>query len=395
MKAISHYCRGESHLASGKPCQDCATAVVVDEGCAMAIVSDGHGGDRYFRSDVGSRRLVDITQKAVTAFAHDGGDLEPYRFFTSEEAKESNDFVPEEVNRRLRWLFSSIIAQWNEAISAHAVSTPLNEWELEHVDQKYREEFLKGDTLEKIYGCTLMCYLQTSSFWLAFQIGDGKLLTLTSSPNSPLTSPTSPEQLTSSPINILTFSQPVPWDDRCFLNKTTSICDSAALEEFRYCFCNDGTFPLAAFLGSDGIDDTYGDGPMLENFYTTIYKLIATKGELATLRQLKSALPLISKRGSKDDMSVALVYDERKLPETLTALTRFQLNRTIADYDAIEERIASLNEKIAQLQPLSDESSRINLQYARRDLSKAIIRKRRLAGLKGSLTAYLNRLTKQ
>ncbi len=375
MQALSHYCRGESHLASGKPCQDCATAVVVDDGCALAVVSDGHGGERYFRSDEGSKLLVDITTKAVTAFANDGGGPEPYRFFTSSEVKDSNDFVPEVVNNRLRWLFSSIIAQWNEAISSHAAVTPLTDWEIEHVDEKYRQEFLQGDTLEKIYGCTLMCYLQAPGYWLAFQIGDGKLLTL------------------SEKDGMLAWDQPVPWDDRCFLNKTTSICDSAALDEFRYCFCNDGSFPLAAFLGSDGIDDTYGDGPLLENFYANLYKLIATKGPEVTLRELRRDLPLISKHGSKDDMSVAVVFDESHLQETLMAITRLQLSRAIADYDTEVQRIAALNEKIAALGPLTDEPSRINLEYARRDLAKALARKRRLAGRKGSLTAYLNRLT--
>ena len=30
------------------------------------------------------------------------------------------------------------------------------------------------------------------------------------------------------------WHEPIPWDEKCFLNKTTSLCDSSAIDEFRY-----------------------------------------------------------------------------------------------------------------------------------------------------------------
>ncbi|WP_338137388.1 protein phosphatase 2C domain-containing protein [Phocaeicola vulgatus] len=52
MDSIYSFCEGESHRLCNKPCQDYAYADS-SEGLSMAIVSDGHGGERYFRSDIG------------------------------------------------------------------------------------------------------------------------------------------------------------------------------------------------------------------------------------------------------------------------------------------------------------------------------------------------------
>lgn len=64
-----------------------------------------------------------------------------------------------------------------------------------------------GYKLEKIYGCTLMAYVRTNKYWFAFHLGDGKMISFDEEAQ---------------------WKEPVLWDDRCFLNKTTSICDADA-----------------------------------------------------------------------------------------------------------------------------------------------------------------------
>lgn len=71
-----------------------------------------------------------------------------------------------------------------------------------------------------------MCYVATKSYWFAFHIGDGKCIAYDIEGN---------------------WYEPIPWDDRCFLNKTTSLCDSIALDEFRYCYSGTGQLPIAIF----------------------------------------------------------------------------------------------------------------------------------------------------
>jgi len=351
MDSIFHFCRGFSHISTDKPCQDCAYAES-DGSSSMAIVSDGHGGDRYFRSDVGSKLLVEITAEAIRQFMKLGGGYGGMRLTTSNDNSES---VPGlgVVDNKLRWLFSSIIAQWNEAIERHAEETPLSEWELTHVDEKYRKEFLSAKSHEKTYGCTLMAFFRTSTYWVGFQIGDGKLLTLNMVDGEPV------------------FAQPVPWDDKCFLNKTTSICDSNALDEFRYCYCSDKSFPTAVFLGSDGLDDTYGDGELLENFYMNVMLEIA-KGKDKALKALVSDLPEISKRGSKDDMSVAIIYDPTTAVDIAVQLLSYQMNRNIKKRESLDSKIADLEALIEKAgSEIGSESQRIELEYKKKDLAKA------------------------
>ena len=363
MNSIYSYCKGESHILSEKPCQDYAYAASSDT-LSMAIVSDGHGGERYFRSDHGSHLLVDITKESVRSFVETIAEQkecifeeQPFTQYIKETATDSQ--VNSKAHKMLMWLFSSIISQWNATIAKHAIENDLTEWELSHVDEKYREEFLKKRydpeaTFEKTYGCTLMAYVQTPNYWFAFQIGDGKLVRMNI-------------------INELLYcDQPVPWDNKCFLNKTTSICDSNALEEFRYCYQGDGIFPTAMFLGSDGMDDSYGDGERLYVFYANLFKQIAKSGKQEAYNVLKRSLPKISKIASKDDMSVACVYDDSNLEHDFYTMCNYQRELLNKERAKLLEDGRILKEKIDSFGPYEtlEESARIDLHYVQKKQEK-------------------------
>lgn len=363
MNSIYSFCKGESHILSEKPCQDYAYAESSDT-ISMAIVSDGHGGERYFRSDVGSHTLVDITKESVRSFVKTIGELkesifeeQPFTQYKKETATDSQ--VNSKAHKMLTWLFSSIISQWNVAISKHATENDLTEWEMSHVEEKHREEFVqkRNDpeaTFEKTYGCTLMAYVQTPTYWFAFHIGDGKLVRM-------------------SIVNeVLHCDQPVPWDSRCFLNKTTSICDTDALEEFRYCYQGNGNFPTAMFLGSDGLDDSYGDGEQLYNFYANVFKQIVKSGKEEACNVLGRTLPKISKIASKDDMSVACVYDDSNLTHDFYAMCNYQRGLLDQERTRLLDETSRLEQKIESFDPEKelDESAKINLLYAQKDQEK-------------------------
>lgn len=363
MNSIYSFCKGESHILSDKPCQDCAYAASSDT-ISVAIVSDGHGGERYFRSDCGSRLLVDITKQSVHSFVETIAeqkefifDNQPLTQYIKETATDSQ--VNSKTHKMLTWLFSSIISQWNVAIANHAVEHDLTEWEMLHVEEKYRKEFInkRNDpkaTFEKTYGCTLMAYVQTPTYWFAFHIGDGKIVRM------------------SIVDEVLHCDQPVPWDNRCFLNKTTSICDTNALEEFRYCYQGDGHFPTAMFLGSDGLDDSYGDGEQLYNFYANLFKQVAKSGKEEANNVLKRSLPKISKIASKDDMSVACIYDDSELEHDFYVMCQYQRELLVNERDRLLEEICNLGHKIESYgaEDSLDENAKIKLRYAQKDQEK-------------------------
>lgn len=395
MNCIEHHCQGESHKSTEKPCQDYAYAES-NENLSMAIVCDGHGGERYFRSQFGSEFATEITKEAIRAFVENMADST----FTGQEKKsvfDGADFteysaaiatdqqVASKAHKSLMWLFSSIISQWNAKVAQHAREVDLTDWELEHVEQKYKDEFLakretEDATFEKTYGCTLMAYVQTPDYWFAFHLGDGKCVSMRVVDDN------------------LVCGQPIPWDEKCFLNKTTSLCDSNALDEFRYCYQGNGKFPLAMFLGSDGMDDSYGDGDNLDNFYIQLFKVIIRNGNDKAKKELIKSLPIISKLGSKDDMSVASIYDDTNLSETFFRLIKYQKNKIDEQLNAVEDKILQLEQKIngAGDPEKLDRSQQINLEYARKDLEKAKDKASKLEykrrSVKGEETKYRNRL---
>lgn len=69
MESINHTCIGASHIAENKVCQDYSISINLDGLCA-AVVSDGHGGKRYFRSDVGSETACKITIDKLKSLLH-------------------------------------------------------------------------------------------------------------------------------------------------------------------------------------------------------------------------------------------------------------------------------------------------------------------------------------
>lgn len=100
---------------------------------------------------------------------------------------------------------------------------------------------------------------------------------------------------------------------KCFLNATTSICDSDALNRFRSFFSE--KLPVAVFVGSDGIDDCFSTEEQLNNLYKTVLYSFASSDFDSAVTDLSDYLPRLSAKGSGDDVSIAAVLDLDKIGE--------------------------------------------------------------------------------
>lgn len=240
--------RGAGHVSAGKECQDYSLTLALtdsDLDISIAVVSDGHGGERYSRSAEGAMAACLVAANTLMDFAHT-----------------SMIFETKKIDRMVRQrIANSILAGWAGWVG-------------------------HGNNDIHKFGCTLVAYLQTPWYWLALQIGDGRLAMLKSSGK---------------------WIQPIPWDDRCILNFTTSMCDENANQEFRFAVGN--CRPRAVFIGSDGIDGTFGTGVKLYNFYSHILKSIREEGLEIVTDELPEVLSHYSEIGSKDDMSVAAIIN--------------------------------------------------------------------------------------
>ena len=338
MEAIQSSCTGESHIAAGKPRQDCSLAESTDF-ITIGVVCDGHGGDRYFRSEVGARAASAAARKCAEEFVRNADESlfrdAPFTQLgtAAAEAEKKKSGRSDVRDALFRQLFASIIFDWREHVVSHAKANPVSDKERAKVPQEHIDAFEKtgGDGIrtgiEKTYGCTLICFVQTKSYWFAFHIGDGKCISFSEKDGR------------------ISWEEPVPEDKECFLNTTTSICDANAINEFRYCYGGRNTFPLAVFLASDGIDDSFGEDSNLANFYVQILKKIVRSSPDEVKSELDSTLLELGVHGSKDDKSVVCCFDgerlkpvdEERLKPVLNGLVEWQCENVQRAIDELKK----------------------------------------------------------
>lgn len=261
--------RGESHLYDGRVCQD-SSASFSDECGTVAVVSDGHGGCDYVRSQIGSAMACEAAVKNIRRLFE---NISPKAFLA-------------EPDMMLIQLEAAIINDWNESVRSHYEANPFTEEELDCVSEKAGASYRSGHRIERAYGATLIAAAVTRDYWFGIQIGDGKCAAFDEA-------------------GICT--QPIPWDEKCFLNKTTSICGSDALRDFRHFYSE--KIPTAVFMGSDGIDDSFKNEEDMYDFYKTILYAFSISDYTQAVDELKAYLPRLSKEGSADDVSIAAWMD--------------------------------------------------------------------------------------
>ena len=151
------------------------------------------------------------------------------------------------------------------------------------------------------------------------------------------------------------MDEPIPWDENCHLNRCTSICDKNAASEFR-CHIWDNQIPVAIFLGTDGIDDTFAE--MLHSFYRNVALDFLHDNFRKRTEMLQANLANISKSGSHDDVSIAGILDVQKLSaieQTLQQITK--LETLTAQKKHLQDTIQELQFQLEKMQRLLSQSA--------------------------------------
>ena len=279
---------GASHIRKGTVCQDASSHVEKDT-YTLAVISDGHGGDDYFRSDRGSKFAVETfcrcVEDAFTLSTSNETSMLKNKARNFAEALNacSND---KQIAEQMNWFMRSIVSRWNIMVDNDYNENPFTESEMEHVSDKAKARYEIGDKIHSAYGATLIGAVITDDFWFGIQIGDGRCVAFDKE-GCPF--------------------EPIPWDEQCFLNVTTSICDSNASSEMRYFFSRE--LPAAIFVGSDGIDDSFKNERHLYNFYRVVLSSFVKESETEALQGLNDYLPILSAQGSADDMSIGCIIN--------------------------------------------------------------------------------------
>ena len=304
---------GGSHIKRGKGCED-SSYYYDDSGVSIAVVADGHGDDNCFRSAKGSMFAVECAEEGIKEFVkylEEPEEIEPDEKINIIKRllkkpvpvlQRESLLKKEEAQAVLRErLIKSIRQAWFIRITDDFTNHPVTEEELQNVGDKYRKRYAEGTDLHHAYGTTLIAAAVTPHYWFGIHIGDGRFTALYADG---------------------AYDQPVPWDDKCYLNVTTSICDDDASERARcyFSFHEEKTRPVAVFLCSDGVDDNY---PVDENekhlykLYRTIALTFAEDGFESTKKQLHDLANQFATKGKGDDTSIAGFIDMEALKQAV------------------------------------------------------------------------------
>jgi hypothetical protein len=286
-KSFAVSVQGGSHIKSDTVKQDAAT-FCDDETVSIAVVSDGHGDSSCFRSDKGAAFAVACVTKGIQQFVEENS--EPLSHIGLEK------LIREK-------LIKQTIASWNASVMMDYQANPFTKEELENVSEKYKKRYESGEGLSKAYGATLIAAAITPQYWFGLHIGDGRFSVLYKNGEG---------------------AQPVPWDPKCYLNVTTSICDDDILKREKdgvrlfLSLHSEKDPPVAFFCCSDGIDDNYPtdekeNAKLLYRLYREVAVTFAEDGYESTCGQIKDLANGFATKGKGDDTSLAGIVNIEEL----------------------------------------------------------------------------------
>jgi hypothetical protein len=351
--------KGAKH-ESDAPCQDCSDHI--DKGTtSVIVVADGHGSSRCFRSDIGSAKAVESAKICIVNYIEEKSEFFDRLLSVPNGISE---FEISEFKIQLYGVVKKIIDKWFVSVMKDEEANPISDDpRLSLIEDKYKDRYLNDvDYRCHAYGTTLLVAVKGANFSFGFHVGDGKCVVL---------------------YDDGTWRLPIPWDDKCSFNTTTSICDDDSLSGFRYWIQinksednsveygfgiegqnNDyeATFdssPVSIFIGSDGVEDSY---PRIDNdkylidFYRNRIICLCENGIEAFDDEIKSLAYRFAERGSTDDVSIAVITNEdvcnsnvilqMKRDSELHELTELAVSKR---RDADEKKSALISfEKIAQ-----------------------------------------------
>lgn len=282
-KGFSHSERGASHDKKGTVCQD-SSLFGVRERYAVAVVADGHGSKKHFRSDIGSKCAVEAGLETID------------RFYEDAEAFEKN--FPRNRKSILNNIGKQIISNWNTKITEHFKKNPVTDKEKE----PFTADEFEAIPFESYYGTTLILAVMSPLFTFGLQIGDGSLVTVLADGRAVM---------------------PLGYEEDNPANITASMCNANAASMFDTFYFN-GTRKVAAiYTSTDGLYTSFGN----EYDFLDYHSIITS--QMTDLESFKETVfRNMAKRthyGTEDDISLSCVVNNEVLEENLA-----KINETIA-----------------------------------------------------------------
>ena len=310
---LYHTIIGASHVAKGTVCQDWSD-FQANEHYALAVVADGHGSKKHFRSDLGSKFAVQATVEAISAYYADAE--------TFEELFEENP------TRLIRKIEKNIICRWNNAVRAHFAANPVTEEE----KLPFTEDEFAKLKVEAIYGTTLIAAIIGSEFTFGLQIGDGSLVVIDEDAEAEM---------------------PIVDDETAPANLTASLCNSNAIDLFNSFFIP--AKALAVFVSTDGLFTSFRSSEDFLDYHSIIASHLDKPAafDAIVLRNLTKRTNF----GTQDDISLSCAWDQELLEENTSSLKEaVERNKMRAEIRAAEHAAKIQKQRYKNTMRMREES---------------------------------------
>ncbi len=268
--------RGASHIKAGTPMQDYSLSAVTER-YSIAIVCDGHGAAKHFRSEFGSKFAAEATQEKLVAFA----DANP----TWERAREGLD-------EKLSRLRLAILAEWEHKIEGYTLMNPFTEEERKKASPSFaaREKY----SLTQPYGTTLLAALVMGDYSLLLMVGDGAIVRF----------------MPDGKGEVVTFPSKKVYDDQPH-SATDSLCQPNAYDViFTHAVPREKGDGSLYALCSDGISEAFVNDDYLIRLLKSYIDHRMQVGREQAEAEIAENLFKLSQKTTEDDMSLAFAAME-------------------------------------------------------------------------------------
>jgi serine/threonine protein phosphatase PrpC len=253
---------------------------------SVIAVSDGHGGNKYIRSNIGSK--IAVTHVANYLWKNTKNPL-------------SKKMRKDELADAIRHIKTRVLVLWQEGVDNHFKLTPFKEEEVaflkEHCPQKDYDAVLSDDPLERghrlAYGCTFLCAIAYDDLILILQLGDGDILGLYPKDD---------------------VRELIKSDSRNIGNETLSLCSLRDVSDITHEVLIGEEIPQLITLTTDGVKNSYDDQTSdIEAFYNipVVIKNELLKNDLqadGVITPIEKWLDKVTTDGAGDDVTIGVLF---------------------------------------------------------------------------------------
>lgn len=299
-----HTVIGASHITSGTVCQD-SSVFRTYENYGIAVVADGHGSKKHFRSDKGSEMAVKAALDTVEEF-----------YKNPDAFEESFLSDPDNIIKKIE---KNIISRWNRLVIHHYTHHPYTDKEKE----PFTEKEFKRIKVESVYGTTLIVAVMGRKFTFGTQIGDGSLVQI---------------------CDDAAAEMPIAYEESAPANITASMCNSQAINYFNSFYTIDEK-PIAVFVSTDGLYTSFRSDEDFLDYHSILANQLSNIDSFSL--SIRKNLSKRAKCGTQDDTSLACVFDSDVLAEKLDDLReQVEVNKIHASMRKAEQKARMEKQKL-------------------------------------------------